>query len=207
MAEGMEFPKDGKRNARTAFAVLGIVAGMVGLSFASVPLYNLFCKVTGYGGTTQVASSVDGIPVLDQEVTVRFDANTAPGMGWSFRPVQRQVTLRLGEQRQIAYLAENTSNVPITGTATFNVTPGSAGIYFNKLACFCFTETTLQPGEKLEMPVIFFVDPDMASEKETKNIHTITLSYTFFPVHEQEKPLAGLTPEEDGGKQDSNIVN
>lgn len=153
---------------------------MAGLAYASVPLYQLFCQVTGYGGTTQKAVSSQGIAISEREVTIRFDANTDPSLGWDFKPVERQVTLKLGETTQIAYVAENTSGEPLTGTATFNVTPQSAGAYFNKIDCFCFTETTLQPGEKLDMPVVFFVDPEMLEEEETKRLTTLTLSYTFY---------------------------
>lgn len=175
---------------RTVLACLFVIGGMGGLAYASVPLYRIFCQVTGYGGTTQRAELVEGMPVLDRKVTVRFDSNTAPGLDWAFRPDQRSVELALGEARQIVYLAQNKSDRPLTGTATFNVTPQSAGAFFNKVECFCFTETTLQPGETLEMPVVFFVDPEMIDYEETKRIQTLTLSYTFFPVDEPEEPVA-----------------
>lgn len=181
------------RNLRIVFACLFLVGGMGGLAYASVPLYRIFCQVTGYGGTTQRAQNVEGVPVLEREVTVRFDANKAPGLDWNFKPVQRSVVMKLGEVNQISYVAENTGSRTVTGTATFNVTPQAAGAYFNKIECFCFTETTLRPGEKLDMPVVFFVDPEMIDYEETRNIRTLTLSYTFFPVDDPQEPLAANT--------------
>ena len=166
---------------------LGIAVGMVGMSYASVPLYRLFCQVTGYGGTTQRAETA-GIEVLDQTIRVRFDANTA-GVNWDFKPKQREVEIRIGETKQVAYLAHNNSRRTTTGTATFNVTPQAAGAYFNKIDCFCFTEQTLAPGESVDMPIVFFVDPDIVNSEELKDISTITLSYTFFPV-DDPKPVA-----------------
>lgn len=205
-----EKTKDAKaaagNNARIVVICLSIVAGMAGMAYAAVPLYDLFCRVTGYGGTTQTAENSYGIKVIDRDVTVRFDANISNELDWEFKPLQRDVTLKLGEQAQISYLATNTSNVPLTGTATFNVTPQSAGAYFNKIACFCFTETTLQPGESLEMPVVFFVDPEMIDYKETSEIKTITLSYTFFPKEPTEKPVAKLDQKNDG-KRGNNFEN
>ncbi len=160
-----------------AVCVCAVVA-MVGVSYAAVPLYQLFCQVTGYGGTTQRAEQYSD-EILDRTIKVRFDANVAGGMNWDFKPVQREVELRIGETTQIAYLAVNTGATVSGGQATFNVTPQSAGAYFNKVECFCFTETELQPGESLDMPVVFFVDPAIVDAEETKNINTITLSYTF----------------------------
>ncbi len=169
-----------QRFALTAAACGVFVAGMVGMSFAAVPLYNLFCDVTGYGGTTRQADAAPGYTV-DRDVAVRFDSNIGNGLGWSFRPVQRQVEIKVGEVGRIAYVAENRGSEPSTGTATFNVTPAAAGLYFNKIACFCFTEQTLAPGESVEMPVEFFVDPAFADDPELRNMTTITLSYTFYP--------------------------
>lgn len=185
-------------NSRVAVLCLSLVAGMGGLAYASVPLYEMFCSVTGYGGTTQAAENNNGIQILDRDVKVRFDANITNSLDWEFEAVQRDVTVKLGEQVQIAYLAKNLSDEPLAGTATFNVTPQSAGAYFNKIECFCFTQTTLQPGEELEMPVVFFVDPEMVNERETKDIHTITLSYTFFPKELPATPVAGLKSPKDG---------
>lgn len=190
-----------RSNLRVAVMCMSMVAGMAGLAYASVPLYDLFCRVTGYGGTTQRAENSNGIPIIDEKVTVRFDANTGRGLEWNFEPVQRSVTLRFGEQMQVSYRATNTSDRPLTGTASFNVTPQAAGIYFNKIECFCFTETTLQPGETMEMPVVFFVDPDMIGEAETRSTRTITLSYTFFETEPADKPVAGLAS---GSQTDDN---
>ena len=198
----------GRANRRIAVACVSAVAVMVGMAYAAVPLYNLFCRVTGYAGTTQVAVNSEGIRIIDREVKVRFDANIEKGFGWEFAPVQRDVALKLGETREIAYRARNLTDKPLTGTATFNVTPQSAGAYFNKIECFCFTETTVQPGEELIMPVVFFVDPDMADTEETRDIHTITLSYTFFERETEEKPLAVLSEpqrDETGGERENRL--
>jgi cytochrome c oxidase assembly protein subunit 11 len=176
--------KTNRKNVRMAFMCLAFFGSMVGLAYASVPLYQLFCQVTGYGGTTQ-RTELAQTTVLDKTINVRFDANIGDGaLGWGFKPVERQVTLKIGETMQVSYEAVNNLSVPTTGTATFNVTPQAAGAYFNKMQCFCFTETTLQPGEKLDMPVVFFIDPDIVDAVETKNIGTITLSYTFYEVDE-----------------------
>lgn len=163
---------------------------MIGMAYAAVPLYTLFCRVTGYNGTTQRVEQYSDV-ILDKTVNVTFDANTSNGLNWDFRPVDRLVTPKIGETVQVTFKATNRSPVPTTGTAVFNVTPMEAGAYFNKVECFCFTETTLQPGETLEMPVVFFVDPDIATARETRNIHTLTLSYTFYPA-KTEKPVASL---------------
>jgi cytochrome c oxidase assembly protein subunit 11 len=179
----------------TALICVAVIAGMVGLSFAAVPLYALFCQVTGFGGTTQRADGPAG-KVLDRKVTIRFDANIN-GLDWRFRPVTRTVTLRVGETGEAIFRAENPGDVPLTGTATFNVTPEQVGAYFTKIACFCFTEQTLQPGEKLDMPVIFYVDPAIAEDDELDYVQTITLSYTFFPAERRgPAPVAALGAEQ-----------
>lgn len=178
-------------NRRIVIACSVFTLSMLGMSFAAVPLYDLFCRVTGYGGTTQRVEQMSDT-VLDRTVKVRFDANTANGLGWNFRPVQREVELRIGETIEVAYEAINTGTVPSTGQATFNVTPQSAGAYFNKVQCFCFTETELQPGESMRMPVVFFVDPEIVNSEMGDKINTITLSYTFFP-HESSKPVAAVS--------------
>ena len=188
MTEQTENPKGSRRNGLIAAIGLGIVFGMIGMAYASVPLYRIFCQVTGYGGTTQRAQSA-GIEVLDQTIKVRFDANVSPGVNWDFRPNQREVELRIGETRQVGYTAHNNSTRTVTGTATFNVTPQSAGAYFNKIECFCFTEQTLEPGETADMPIVFFIDPDIVKSEELKDIDQLTISYTFFPVDEP-KPVA-----------------
>jgi cytochrome c oxidase assembly protein subunit 11 len=185
-------PNTHRSNANIVAVCLGLVVGMAGMAYASVPLYRIFCQVTGYGGTTQRSELLADVPVLDRQVTIRFDANIANDLNWNFAPVDRQVSIRLGEQKQISYYAENLSNQVITGTATFNVTPQYAGSYFNKIECFCFTQTTLQPGEKIDMPVVFFVDPELDKEEVYKNLKTITLSYTFFPDEAEPIPVADI---------------
>lgn len=181
----------------TAAACAVFVIGMVGMSFAAVPLYRMFCQVTGFAGTPQRA---DAAPegAIDREVTVRFDSNIGNGLGWSFRPLERQIKLRVGEVAEVRFLVENRGSETSTGTATFNVTPDVTGAYFNKLACFCFSEQTLKPGERVEMPVQFFVDPAIADDKELNYIDAITLSYTFYPAREPAKPVAALAEPETG---------
>lgn len=181
----------------TAAICFVFVAGMVGMSFAAVPLYRAFCQVTGFGGIPLQADSAPQRSI-DREITIRFDGNVSNGLGWSFRPRQRQITLRVGDVAQMAFLAENRGSSRSTGTATFNVTPNSAGAYFNKMACFCFTEQTLAAGESLDMPVQFFVDPSIADDEELDHIDTITLSYTFFPTATPDTPVAALTPGQRG---------
>ena len=167
------------KNTRVALMAGTTAIAMVGAAFAAVPLYNLFCQVTGYGGTTTVAVGEAGA-ILDREMTVLFDANVNRHLGWDFRPVQRSMTVRVGETALAYYTATNTTDRPITGVATYNVAPFKAALYFSKLECFCFTEQTLQPGESVEMPVLFFVDPLIDEESRLDDVHTMTLSYTFF---------------------------
>ncbi|HEU0069711.1 MAG TPA: cytochrome c oxidase assembly protein [Alphaproteobacteria bacterium] len=175
-----------RRNKITAFVATGIVAGMLGMSYAAVPLYRIFCQVTGFGGTTQRAEAAPH-EILDRTVTVRLNADVAPALAWKFQPVQRDVTLKVGEEALAFYRATNASSQPVVGMATFNVTPDKAGQYFNKIACFCFTEQRLEPGQSIDMPVTFFVDPRMAQDRNMDDVTDITLSYTFFPV---EKPAS-----------------
>ncbi len=174
------------KNVRTAAILFSVVAGMVGLSYASVPLYQLFCQVTGIGGTPGVQSSAPET-ATDISFNVRFDSNTSPDLPWRFTPLQREIKLKLGEEKLAFYQATNTSDHPITGTATFNVTPLKAGQFFVKIDCFCFTEQVLQPGETVEMPVSFFVDPAIYDDVNTRDVKTITLSYTFYPVKTDAK--------------------
>ena len=171
-----------KNNSRVVAMCVGMVLGMGGLAYASVPLYELFCQVTGYGGTTQQvdAEAAAGVGIIDRDINVRFDANTASVLNWDFAPEERQVTIKMGEQMIINYVAKNLSDKPIVGMATFNVTPQAAGVFFNKIECFCFTDTYIEPGETLNMPVTFYVDPEMDQEKAMKALKTITLSYTFY---------------------------
>ncbi|MBO0663520.1 cytochrome c oxidase assembly protein [Jiella sp. MQZ9-1] len=175
-----------------AIACGAFAAGMVGAAFASVPLYQLFCQVTGYGGTTQRAR-VAPKTISDKEVTVRFDGNVAEGLPWTFRPNQREVRVHLGEQATVSYHVENKSDKTLTGQAIFNVTPDAAGLYFNKIACFCFSSQTLKPGEKTDMQIIFYVDPKMTESEELKELPSITLSYTFFPVDNPAPVVAAPT--------------
>ena len=171
-----------KNNSRVVAMCVGMVLGMGGLAYASVPLYELFCQVTGYGGTTQQvdAEAAAGVAVIDRDINVRFDANTASVLNWDFAPEDRQVTIKMGEQMIINYVAKNLSDKPIVGMASFNVTPQAAGVFFNKIECFCFTDTYIEPGQTLNMPVTFYIDPDMDHEKAMKALNTITLSYTFY---------------------------
>jgi cytochrome c oxidase assembly protein subunit 11 len=174
------------KNLRVALIAASVAAGMVGMSSAAVPLYRLFCQVTGFGGTTQRAEEAPA-RATDSLVSVRFDANTSGNLAWTFHAVQTAMTVKVGEQTMAYYKATNVSDRPVTGTAVFNVTPVQAGAYFNKIQCFCFTEQTLKPGESIEMPVSFFVDPDMLQDPDAAGIKEITLSYTFYPV---DKPKA-----------------
>lgn len=176
------------RNKVVALTLVGVVAGMVGMAFAAVPLYDLFCRVTGYGGTTQRAET--GADRIDgREMVVRFDGNVSD-LPWAFTPEVPQVRVRLGETVLVNYVAKNTGNAPTVGTSTFNVQPGIAGLYFNKIECFCFVEQPLAPGESVVMPVQFFVSPDLVEDRDLDAIHTITLSYSFFPVAGGRQPVA-----------------
>ena len=169
----------GFRNRRLLFTCVGVVGLMLGASYASVPLYDMFCRVTGYGGTTQQSDS--GADHLGKRmVTVQFDSNVARGMPWDFKPVQRELVLRTGETAIAYYRATNNSDRTVIGTATFNVTPLKIGYYFNKIDCFCFTEQVLAPGQTMDMPVQFYVDPEMEDDSNADEVKLITLSYTFF---------------------------
>ncbi len=169
-------------NRRTLTVLALLVLAMVGLAYASVPLYDLFCRVTGYGGTTQVVTENADPIIIDHPVKVRFDANVNPSLNWRFEPVDAPVTLNPGEEVIINYRAINLGDVPSVGTSTFNVTPVKAGPHFMKLDCFCFIEQALAPGESVLMPVRFFIDPAIVERAETAEIKEIILSYTFFPA-------------------------
>ena len=182
------------RDKRTLAALIGVVAVMTGMAWAAVPLYDLFCRVTGFSGTTQVAASGSDT-VLDRMITVRFDASTARGMPWEFKPVQKTMTVRIGETNLAFYEAHNPTDHPVAGSASFNVTPLSVGGYFVKIDCFCFVEQVLAPGESVMMPVSFYVDPALVDDVETARTHTITLSYTFFET--EISANAGIAPEID----------
>ena len=170
-----------KTNNRLLAVVAVVAMSMVGLAYASVPLYKLFCQVTGFGGTTQIATQAPEQALLTAEpLAVRLDANVNPQLNWSFVPVEQEVSLKPGEEITAIYRATNIGAMPSTGTATFNVTPQKAGPYFMKIECFCFTEQTLQPGESVDMPVRFFLDSEIVSDINTSDINEIVLSYTFF---------------------------
>lgn len=164
---------------RTLYPVIAVAVGMLMLAYASVPLYRVFCQVTGFGGTTREFTLAPGA-MGTRTLTVRFSADVAPDMPWKFEPIEPSVTVKPGQNRLVAFRATNLSNVPITGMATYNVTPFEAGPYFNKIQCFCFERQTIQPHETVNLPVSFFVDPAMLSARDTRDITNITLSYTFF---------------------------
>jgi cytochrome c oxidase assembly protein subunit 11 len=182
-------PHNPAQNTRTAILAGSIAVTMLGLAFAAVPLYRLFCQVTGFNGTTMRAT-VAPEKLLDRQVTVRFDANVAAGLPWRFEPEVRTMTVRLGETAMVNYRATNLSNATAMGNSTYNVVPEQAGAFFNKLQCFCFTDQPLAAGETILMPVQFFVDPAMARDKDGRRIETITLSYTFYPVTASKKGVA-----------------
>ncbi|MBU1210278.1 MAG: cytochrome c oxidase assembly protein [Alphaproteobacteria bacterium] len=174
-------PDISRKHRAVGLACAAVAAGMVGMSYAAVPLYRMFCQVTGFGGTTQVAVA-PSTKVLNQAIVMRFDANVSDALAWKFEPVERKFDMKIGENRLANYRATNLSDQTLTGTATFNVSPEAAGIYFNKIECFCFTEQTLKPGQSVDMPVSFFVDPAFADDPNTAKITQLTLSYTFYPV-------------------------
>ncbi len=181
------------RNARTAFVLAAVVLGMAGLSFASVPLYRIFCQVTGFGGTTQVAETLPSAAASDRVMEVRFNADVDPGLPWTFQPVQRSIFVRVGEPGLAIYRARNLSDRPIVGSATFNVTPLKTGEYFTKVQCFCFDEQRLEPGQEVDMAVSFYVDPEILEDRNLDEVKAITLSYTFFRKPDNAKNGAQLS--------------
>ncbi|MBS0525617.1 MAG: cytochrome c oxidase assembly protein [Proteobacteria bacterium] len=188
------------RNARMAWTLVLVTAGMLGLAYAAVPLYQAFCKATGFAGTPLVAQS-DDRPVIKRTVTVRFDTNVDPNLSWRFEPEQREVKVHLGEEKLVFFRATNLSQRPIVGTATYNVTPERTAGWFNKIQCFCFTEQLLKPGQTVDMPVVFFVDSDMDKDRRYDDINTITLSYTFYESKTQRaKTLLGGESAGESGK-------
>lgn len=180
---------------RTALQAVAVVVVMASLSFAAVPFYNWFCKVTGFAGTTNVADKGSDV-ILGETIDIRFDASLESGMPWTFRPVQRSMTLRIGETGLAFYEAHNPTNRVVAGQASYNVTPDQAGAFFDKIECFCFTQQVLQPGQTVQMPVSFYVDPAIVTDREGQYIHHITLSYTFYevPLTEVEQEAALNTP-------------
>jgi cytochrome c oxidase assembly protein subunit 11 len=184
------------RKMVTAALCFGLAIAMVGAAYAAVPLYRLFCQATGYGGTTQRSI---GAPshTTERRMAIEFDANIGSGLPWTFAPAQRRLTVRLGEEAIAYYRAVNHSTKPVTGTAVFNVTPDLAGRYFTKIQCFCFVEQTLKPGQAVDMPVVFYVDPGIAANKDLTQLKTITLSYTFYPASKEKLSRGPAEPSAD----------
>ena len=181
------FDRD-RRNRRTMLTMAGVGLSMLALGFASVPLYRIFCEQTGFGGTTMRAdANVQVSEAAGHTMSIRFDSNVQPGMPWQFYPEHRTDTVTVGRKDMAIFIAKNMSDKPVTGTARFNVTPTQAGAYFTKIQCFCFTEQTLQPGQEVRMPVLYFVDPKILDDADNKDTQQITLSYTFYPVEPGKK--------------------
>jgi cytochrome c oxidase assembly protein subunit 11 len=181
-----------RRHLRVAFACGAFVGAMLAMSFAAVPLYDWFCRTTGFDGTPLIARTAPK-ESIERRITVRFDANVAPGLAWTFVPAQQEVEIRVGETLLVHYLVQNIAAQESIGTATYNVSPPVAAAYFNKLECFCFTEQRIAAGERLEMPVAFFIDPAIDKDRELAGIREITLSYTFFPAKRRPEPVATMS--------------
>ncbi|MBR0652456.1 cytochrome c oxidase assembly protein [Roseomonas terrae] len=179
-----------RRNRRAGIGLATVVVGMVGLAFAAVPLYDLFCRVTGYNGTVQTGAAAPG--ATGRTIQVRFAAQTDRNLPWSFQPEQASMTVRLGEEGLAFYTANNRADTPVTGISVYNVTPEKVGRYFHKVACFCFDEQTLTPGQRVDMPLSFWVDPRIAEDPNTRDVTTITLSYTFFRTIEDAERAGAL---------------
>jgi cytochrome c oxidase assembly protein subunit 11 len=179
-----------RRNARVGVLAFAGACAMLGLGYAAVPLYEMFCRVTGFGGTTMIASEAEAARAAagatGQRISIRFDASTSAGVPWSFRPSAATDTVTIGERDIATYVARNLGSTPVTGIASFNVAPEQAGKYFNKIQCFCFTEQTLEPGQEVTMPVLYFVDPAMLDDPDMAGVEQITLSYTF---HRAKDPV------------------
>ncbi|HEY0957686.1 MAG TPA: cytochrome c oxidase assembly protein [Novosphingobium sp.] len=180
-----------RQNRKVAMIAAGVAVAMLGLGYASVPLYRIFCQVTGFGGTTMRVTEAQAATVrtVDKTMIIRFDGNVERDMPWQFQPVQNKDTVSVGARDMAVFTAKNLSNEPITGTASFNVAPEQAGKYFSKIQCFCFTEQTLKPGEEVRMPVLYYVDPKILDDPDTRDIDEITLSYTFHKTAEGAKAL------------------
>jgi cytochrome c oxidase assembly protein subunit 11 len=196
-------PKAKPRLGRDALvaAICGfVVVLMVGASYAAVPFYNWFCRATGFNGTTQVATSAPSAAPLSRKIAVRFDSNVAGGLPWKFEPEQTEIEVRIGQVVTVYYTVTNQSARTTTGQAAYNVAPLTVGAYFQKINCFCFTEQTMAPGEKREMPVVFYVDPSIVNDSDNEGLNTITLSYTFYPVREPApQPVAASEPDKRKG--------
>jgi cytochrome c oxidase assembly protein subunit 11 len=197
---------DQSKRRFTALMLGGVVVGMGGAAYAAVPAYRLFCQVTGFGGTTQRAHSVPAV-ASDRTIKVQFDANTDPALPWRFRPKQREVALKVGEEGLAFYEAENLSDGPVMGQAGFNVSPAKAGRYFSKIQCFCFNEQVLAAGQRANMPVTFFVDPEMLADPNMDDVTTITLSYTFFRQDMTEEEIRKFQLSQAGNETKTNDVN
>ena len=187
-----------RRDVLIAAACGAVVAGMVGLSFAAVPLYNMFCRATGFAGTTQV-SRIAPKNMLARELTVRFDSNVMPGLPWKFTPEQNSIVVHIGEVVTVHYKVINEAARTITAQASYNVTPTTVGAYFDKINCFCFTQQTMKPGETREMTVVFYVNPKIVEDRDQDPLNTITLSYTFYRLPDAERPVAE-TPDPNSSK-------
>jgi cytochrome c oxidase assembly protein subunit 11 len=198
-------PKTASRRGLTRDAVVASICGfvvvlMVGASYAAVPFYNWFCRATGFNGTTQVATSTPSGAPLERRISVRFDSNVAPGLPWKFEPEQNEIEIKIGQVVTVYYTVTNQSARVTSAQAAYNVAPLTVGAYFQKINCFCFTEQTMAPGEKREMPVVFYVDPALVADSENDNLNTITLSYTFYPVRDPApKPVAASEPDKRKG--------
>lgn len=192
-------PHARKRDLLVAASCGAFAALMVGMAYAAVPLYDWFCRTTGFGGTTQVATAAPG-EVLDHKITIRFDSNIGAGLPWRFEPEVTSIEARLGEVVTVNYRAINLTARETHGLAGYNVTPLNVGIFFQKINCFCFTDQTLKAGEKRDMPVVFYIDPKMAKDADGKDVNTITLSYTFHPQREPQRPVADNAPAKSAGR-------
>jgi cytochrome c oxidase assembly protein subunit 11 len=184
------------RDAMVASICGFVVVLMVGASYAAVPFYNWFCRATGFNGTTQVATAAPSSAPLTRKIAVRFDSNVAPGLPWKFEPEQTEIQIKIGEVVTVFFNVTNEAARTTTGQAAYNVAPLTVGKYFEKINCFCFTEQTMAPGEKREMPVVFYVDPSIMGDSDNDGLNTITLSYTFYPVRDPApKPVAASEPD------------
>ena len=181
--------KPPRRDALVAACCGAVVVGMVGAAYAAVPFYNWFCRTTGFGGTTQVAEKAPD-EVLGRALTIRFDSNVTPGLPWKFQPEQNEIKVRIGEVARVNYKVVNETAREIVGQASYNVSPPTVGAYFDKINCFCFTEQRLKPGETREMAVVFYIDPAIVKDRDQDSLNTITLSYTFYRLRDQERPVA-----------------
>ena len=199
LKDGRARPRLG-RDAMVAGFCGAVVALMVGASYAAVPFYNWFCRATGFNGTTQVATSQPAGAPLERTITVRFDSNVAPGLPWKFEPERNEIDVKIGQVVTVYYSVTNQSARTTSAQAAYNVTPLTVGAYFQKINCFCFTEQTMGPGEKREMPVVFYVDPALVKDADNDGLNTITLSYTFYPVRDPEpRPVAAREPDQRKG--------